>query len=186
MEQPSAASEHAVIWREGESVCLQLQRRKNLQASSGVLRRSCTCRGCAVTCPVHALWDRFLAKFEEGAHPWAHIAPGKARDVLRTTLSTLGVVDPSSYGTHDFRRGHAEVGASVLLRSCMSCSLWQDMRRSGCTLAQILRAGQWRSASFMHYLNEVELEKAGSFRHVVLVVVVCGVVWQGCRVRGGG
>ena len=29
------------------------------------------------------------------------------------------------------------------------------MRRSGCTLAQILMAGQWRSISFLKYLDEV-------------------------------
>ena len=44
------------------------------------------------------------------------------------------------YRTHDLRRGHAE-----------------DMRRSGCTLAQILQAGQWRSAAFLKYLDEVRL-----------------------------
>ena len=29
------------------------------------------------------------------------------------------------------------------------------MRKSGCTLAEILLAGQWRSISFMEYLDEV-------------------------------
>ena len=34
-----------------------------------------------------------------------------------------------------------------------------DMVNSGCTLAQILRAGQWRSAAFMRYMEEAQLEK---------------------------
>jgi len=37
----------------------------------------------------------------------------------------------------------------------------QDMRKSGHTLAAILKAGQWRSPVFLHYLNEAELDKVG-------------------------
>lgn len=39
------------------------------------------------------------------------------------------------------------------------------MQKDGCSLATILRAGQWRSAAFMKYLDEAELEK---------VRLVCG------------
>jgi hypothetical protein len=35
----------------------------------------------------------------------------------------------------------------------------QDMRRSGHTLAQILKAGQWRSAAFLDYLDQSGLEQ---------------------------
>ena len=31
----------------------------------------------------------------------------------------------------------------------------QDLRKCGCTLAQILDAGQWKSSAFMHYIDEV-------------------------------
>jgi hypothetical protein len=30
----------------------------------------------------------------------------------------------------------------------------------GATLAQILRAGQWKSAAFLGYLNQADIEKA--------------------------
>ena len=33
----------------------------------------------------------------------------------------------------------------------------KDMRQSGCTLAEILKAGQWRSSAVMTYLNEAGL-----------------------------
>jgi hypothetical protein len=33
------------------------------------------------------------------------------------------------------------------------------MRRSGHTLAQILKAGQWRSAAFLDYLDQSGLEQ---------------------------
>ena len=48
------------------------------------------------------------------------------------------ISEPEKYGTHDFRRGHAE-----------------DMRAAGSPLAEILQAGQWKSAAFLRYVNEV-------------------------------
>ena len=33
--------------------------------------------------------------------------------------------------------------------------LSKDMRRSGCGLAEILAAGQWKSAPFLRYIDEV-------------------------------
>ena len=55
----------------------------------------------------------------------------------------MDVPDAKLYGTHDFRRGHAE-----------------DLRQCGASLAEILLAGQWKSAAFLKYLDEAELEKA--------------------------
>jgi hypothetical protein len=37
------------------------------------------------------------------------------------------------------------------------------MRRSGCTLAEILLAGQWKSVAFLKYLDEADLEKETAF-----------------------
>ena len=42
---------------------------------------------------------------------------------------------------------------------CPCCLPLQDMRRSGCSLAAILAAGQWKSSAFMKYLDESMLEK---------------------------
>ena len=56
------------------------------------------------------------------------------------------VPNATCYGTHDFRRGHAE-----------------DMRIAGCTLADILAAGQWKSSAFLKYLNEAELDRDLAF-----------------------
>ena len=50
---------------------------------------------------------------------------------LRLRLAALDVTDPSSYGSHDFRRGHAV-----------------DMQMNGRSLAEILRAG---SLALMHF-----------------------------------
>ena len=36
---------------------------------------------------------------------------------------------------------------------------WQEMRCSGASLAEILAAGEWRSAAFLAYLNTCGLER---------------------------
>jgi hypothetical protein len=133
-----AAGAQTIVWREGDTVCIRMLRRKNRQHGSGVLKRVCTCKGDPLLCVVHMLWDKFLANLPDGARPWAHISPGTARSRLHQILHVLRVPSAKSYGTHDFRRGHAE-----------------DMRLSGCSLAEILAAGQWKSSAFVRYINEV-------------------------------
>ena len=57
-------------------------------------------------------------------------------------LERVGFSKFATARTHDFRRGHA-----------------RDLQRSGATLAEILRAGEWRSCAFMAYLEREELER---------------------------
>ena len=59
-----------------------------------------------------------------GASPWKDLNPEFVRQRLRRSLAALGVPNAKAYGTQDFRRGHAE-----------------DMRRAGCSLAEILANG---------------------------------------------
>ena len=47
----------------------------------------------------------------------------------------------------------------VFVHVLTSHTLFQDLWRSGATLAEILLAGQWKSAAFLRYLDEAELEK---------------------------
>lgn len=61
-----------------------------------------------------------------GQAPFAHFSGTSALFSLRVALRALDVEDHMLYGTHDLRRGHAE-----LLR-----------KRTG-NLATILQAGQW-------------------------------------------
>ena len=49
-----------------------------------------------------------------------------------------------------------------------SCSLFQDLRRCGCSLATILAAGQWKSAAFLSYIDEAELAKDLAFQVATL------------------
>jgi hypothetical protein len=153
-DSPNAAGKQAIIWLDQNTVCMRLLRRKNRPKGSGVMKRLCTCRANPHTCLVHMLWDKFLAALPEGTHPWAHITAGAARSRLRRILELLKVPGASMYGTHDLRRGHAE-----------------DMRESGCTLAEILAAGQWKTSAFLNYLNEVRLRCHMQHSHKPLVCV---------------
>ena len=45
------------------------------------------------------------------------------------------------------------------LASTSASFVLQDMRLSGCPLAAILAAGQWKSSAFTRYIDESNLEK---------------------------
>ena len=62
---------------------------------------------------------------------------------FRKRLVTLGIPEANTYRLHDFRRGHAHDLA---------------VRGRGGGLAAILLAGDWRSSSFMDYLNTTDLQ----------------------------
>ena len=98
-----------LIWYENGEVCIRILRRKNRSSGSGVLKRKCCCRGDMVDiCPVHSLWNRFFCHLPCGAEPWSSVTPKAALAKLRLSLRGLGSTDAELYGTHDFRRGHAE------------------------------------------------------------------------------
>lgn len=106
-----SGDEQSIIWRDGDTICLQLRRRKNLPQGSGVIKRGCTCSGCPRTCPVHILWDTYMEDLPLGAAPFSAITEAAARKKIRERLKALGVPQCELYGTHDFRRGHARVPA---------------------------------------------------------------------------
>ena len=122
-----------------DALSLRLRRRKNKEGGS-VLVRKCWCKQCKLTCPVHVLGLYFVA-CGAGSQPFAFFHARSALGILRSWLKVMGVKDASFYRTHDFRRGHA-----------------RDMLRAGARLHEILRAGEWRSAAFLKYLDKVELE----------------------------
>ena len=91
---------------------------------------------------MHVL-GRWLQGLPEPRRPFAGITPQAALRRLRERLGKLGAVDARAYRLHDFRRGHA-----------------QDLASSGATLAEILKAGEWRSAAFLGYLDTEDLEQS--------------------------
>ena len=129
----------AVISVGRNELTLRLKRRKNKEGGSVLIRR-CWCNSCRLTCPVHVLGP-FLLECGPGAQPLAMHDARSALQVLRGWLGVLQVDNASSYRTHDLRRGHA-----------------RDMLVAGARLCEILRAGEWRSAAFLAYLDKAELE----------------------------
>ena len=130
----------SVITLEDDELCLRLASRKNRDTGT-VMRRSCWCLSCERTCPVHALWP-FFAEKEVGAQPFIGFTPSFALSGLRDMLRQLNIPDAKLYRTHDLRRGHC-----------------QDLVDSGSTVAEILRAGQWKSAAFLQYVDMDDLER---------------------------
>ena len=121
------------------SLSLRLKRRKN-KIGGSVLTRKCWCKVCSLTCPVHVLGP-FFRMCEPGSHPFVIHDGHSALAALRGWLRVMGVADANKFRTHDLRRGHA-----------------RDMLHAGARLGEILRAGEWRSAAFLTYLDREELE----------------------------
>lgn len=123
-----------------QKIELHLSRRKNRESRS-VMARQCWCDECAVTCPVHVLGAWLVG---EPAHQpiWAAWSPGAARARLRRALGEMGRHDAESFGTHAFRRGHA-----------------QDIAARGGPVTDLLRAGGWHQPAWMKYLNVSRLER---------------------------
>ena len=119
-ETQAASLDQTVIWRERDEVCLRIRKRKNRRSGSGVLRRACTCSGNTLLCPVHMIWDTYLAFLPLGSHPWDGITDHLALRRLRSLLEKLGVENAKEYCTKDFRRGHAEADAGC---ACLLCEV---------------------------------------------------------------
>ena len=122
-----------------EQLVLELSRRKNKESGSRLVR-TCWCKECPSTCPVHVL-GKFVAEAEPGAALFAGITPASAIHALRRMLASLDVVKSELYRTHDLRRGHA-----------------LDLQCSGAPLWQILEAGEWSSPAFLKYLDLHKLD----------------------------
>ena len=139
-DPPKADEPKSCLRFDDNSISLTLLWRKN-RAVPITMTRTCWCARCKATCPVHTL-GKFCSEIGSG-QPFAHFRPDVVLTALRAALQELGVSQHHAYRTHDLRRGHA-----------------QDMAVRGSRLADILRAGDWRSAAFLSYLNKDELEAA--------------------------
>ena len=80
--------------------------------------------------------------FEVGTVPFEVFGPAVCLAKLRRRLRELEVPKAGLYKLHDFRRGHA-----------------QDLLESGAGLALILKAGEWKSAAFLAYVDWSRLEE---------------------------
>jgi hypothetical protein len=136
-DQPLPVGRHSRLGLRAGELVLQLARRKN-RLHGSTLVRGCWCRRCAATCPVHVLAP-WLALMPEGSKPFGHVSARQARDDLKRRLVEMAVPHANEYWLHDFRRGHT-----------------QDLLDRGSNLAEILRAGEWRTPAFLCYLKPRE------------------------------
>ena len=138
-QRPLPAGRHSAIEIMDGELVFSLAKRKNLQGGS-TLRRACSCSVRADLCPVHVLGPCFM-QHPPGSTPFAHLSADRARVDLKARACALGWSEPHQHSLQDFRRGHA-----------------QDMVDSGSPLAEILRAGQWKSPAFLLYLDINKME----------------------------
>ena len=119
---------------------LTLARRKNKPHGS-TLTRTCWCKSCPKTCPVHVL-GAYVTSLKDGERPFAQFSASNVLKSLRSLLSRIGVRNAEKYRTHDLIRGHAK-----------------DLQARGASLVEILSAGEWRSPAFLRYLDMHDLER---------------------------
>lgn len=93
------------LYREGDTLVLELARRKNKPRGSRLVRK-CWCGESRATCPVHVIGP-WLDTHPTGTPLFPDISPARALGMLRDMLATVGVEGHSEYRTHDLRRGHA-------------------------------------------------------------------------------
>ena len=90
-DKSSCPDAQSVIFLDTDgAVCLRLKKRKNKLGGS-LLKRSCSCRACQHTCPVHVLWELFFKPLEIGVQPWATVTASEANKQLRLDLQAMTV-----------------------------------------------------------------------------------------------
>jgi len=77
-----------------------------------------------------------------GERLFFHLKQQEVNLQLRRRLCKLKLKEACEYRTHDFRRGHA-----------------RDLQSAKTPLAELLDAGQWKSAAFKHYIDMKSLER---------------------------
>ena len=123
-----------------------LARRKNMEQVS-ILKRECMCdQQGVVLCGVHQLKNAVSRARREGRR---RVFSYSYESFLRWTQHYADAVGVGRVGTHGFRRGMA-----------------QDMALQGCPLYEILKAGGWKSASFLKYMDLQELESGACAQFV--------------------
>ena len=140
-ERPLCEGAHSAIFEYQGSIIIKLRRRKNRKNGS-VLSRGCWCSRCKLTCP-RCVIGPWLANHSERHDVFGRSTAASATKELRRRLKILKVAEADCFTLHGFRRGHA-----------------QDLLANGSSLCEILRAGEWKSAAFMAYLDPSEVEAA--------------------------
>ena len=130
------AGGHSEVRCESGRLRVRLSCRKPSQLPEELVRECRCSSGPSEICGVHALLGHMDTMpgghkgrlFRTAYQPFVRL--------LRKHLEELSVPEYAAYASHAFRRGRA-----------------RDMVDAGCTLSDLLRAGSWRSAAFLQYLD---------------------------------
>ena len=141
---------HSQITLEDQSATITLFNRKNTAAPS-TLRRHCVCKSEGRSlCGVCDLRSWLQRSQDHRRHQIFTRSYARFMRYLRSDASDIGMPDAMRLGSHAFRRGMA-----------------RDIVKCGGSLATLLRAGQWRSRSFMVYLQEHTLDELAVARLMI-------------------
>ena len=145
------------LYREGDNLILDLERRKN-RPSGSKLVRGCWCKESPATCPLHILGP-ILAGCDFGQRVF-DVSPARALGCLKEILRGMGVDQAADYRTHDLRRGHAQdlVEYGMIKSHLHARGCWSSSHVAGASLAVILSAGEWKSPAFLAYIDQAKLE----------------------------
>ena len=138
---------------EDKEVRITIRERKNCRTVT-TMNRTCTCRSCVATCPVHAA-KRLIELLGEGCLPYAGWYPQRVSKDLRRRLRDCGIENVEAFTLHSFRRGRA-----------------MDLAEQGGTLSTILEAGGWNSSAFTAYVNMSRLRDKEANKEMLNMVVM--------------
>ena len=127
------------------TVTLKLHCRKNMPHGA-TLTRKCICHSYPRLCPVHIFSRLVDATKRAMVGKIFQFSYSAFQNTMRVHLRDLGVEGYQDYSTKAFRRGTA-----------------QEMVATGSSLAEVLSAGQWRSAAFLLYLRRADIEEDAVF-----------------------
>ena len=130
---------HSKIDLTDSQATITLMRRKHRATPTSMTRECCCASSGRTLCAVHWLLQ---AKLQGGDRPNVVVMSKTrfAKDVKHFAMKA-GIPEWQNLGTHAFRRGMA-----------------QDILDAGGNLAVLLRAGDWSSAAFLHYLRESQTQ----------------------------
>jgi hypothetical protein len=152
-----APHKHSAVWLNltKNVVAWRLQRRKH-RPNGSLLKRQCECNDLMESgiaepeayCIFHRLL-KHMSSIKDGECLWTYTAYQFCQ-ALRSLLSQLGETRAQSLTLKAFRAGRAT-----------------HMASAGCSLGDILLAGEWRSAAFLKYVQIDTVDQAILFQECI-------------------
>ena len=136
------SGDHSEVTLEGDVLQVMLSRRKCSNVPV-ILERRCCCKNSGRSlCAVHKMIPIIARARQSGGGRLFNVSVHCFLRKLRELGASCGIANSDKLGTHVLRRGMA-----------------RDIIDAGGSLATLLRAGDWKSASYIKYLREGQVEE---------------------------